>query len=157
MGYHGNFPLPRGLDAPIPDGVRLQYAGLCYRIANDKVQVLLVTSRGTQRWIPPKGWPEPTLKPHETALLEAYEEAGVVGKAQKKPIGTYGYNKLLDNGKSVPCLGVVYPIKVKNLETRFPEAGQRRRKWFSRKKAAKRVDEKELARILKNFDPRKLR
>jgi len=46
---------------------------------------------------------------------------------------------------------------VKSLESDFPERGQRRRKWFSAKKAAQRVQEPELARILKDFDPRALR
>lgn len=157
MGYHGNQPLPQGLNIPIPKGVRLQYAGLCYRVAHDKVQVLLITSRGTKRWIVPKGWPVPSLAPQETARLEAFEEAGVIGKPHPRPIGTYSYLKLLDDGDEVPCLGVVYPIRVRHLENRFPEADQRRRKWMSRKKAAQKVDEPALATMLKNFDPRKLR
>ena len=46
---------------------------------------------------------------------------------------------------------------VKSLAQDFPEKKQRRRKWFSPKKAALRVSEPELARILRDFDPRMLR
>jgi hypothetical protein len=36
----------------------------------------------------------------------------------------------------------------------FPEAGQRKRKWLSPKKAARRVSEPELRHLLSGFDPR---
>ena len=57
----------------------------------------------------------------------------------------------------MPCVAMVYPLRVKALESDFPEASQRRRKWFSSKKAAARVSEPELAKMLRDFDPRSLR
>jgi hypothetical protein len=42
---------------------------------------------------------------------------------------------------------------VKTILTDYPEKSERRRKWFSRKDAAKRVFEPDLARLLKSFDP----
>jgi 8-oxo-dGTP pyrophosphatase MutT (NUDIX family) len=38
---------------------RLQYAALCYRAQRGKLQILMITSRDTGRWIIPKGWPMP--------------------------------------------------------------------------------------------------
>ena len=35
--------------------MRSQFAALCYRLRNDKPQILLITSRGSGRWIVPKG------------------------------------------------------------------------------------------------------
>jgi hypothetical protein len=51
---------------------------------------------------------------------------------------------------------VVYVVKVKSLAKEFPEAGERRIRWVGRKKAARLVDEPELSRILRDFDPRKI-
>ena len=57
----------------------IQYAVLPYREIKSEVQILLVTSRGTRRWIIPKGWPQRGTPPHRAAAREAFEEAGVVG------------------------------------------------------------------------------
>lgn len=69
---------------------RSQYAALPYRVQRkDELYMLLVTSRDTGRWVIPKGWPIKNRKPHRAATLEAFEEAGVIGMAEKRPIGTY--------------------------------------------------------------------
>ncbi len=135
---------------------KAQYAALCYRKTGRKFEVLLITSRGTGRWILPKGWPMIGKTPEETAAQEAWEEAGVVGTPKDKCVGLYGYTKFEDSEKAFACTALVYPLKVKKLEDKFPEKGQRKRGWFSPKKASKRVAEPELARLLRNFDPRGL-
>lgn len=139
--------------------VRTQFAALCYRVRNKKVQVLLVTSRRSGRWIMPKGWPINNKTPFESAAQEAWEEAGVVGRADSRPLGLYSYVKVVgddedDADVGLPVVAMVYAVKVKTLMADYPEAGQRKRKWVSRKKAAAMVGEPELARILRDFDPR---
>ncbi len=135
--------------------VRTQFAALCYRISDDdKPEILLVTSRGTGRWIIPKGWPMDGKTPIESALQEAWEEAGVKGKVSGPCLGLYSYHKELNDESDLPCVAMVYPIKVKSLAKKYPEVGQRSRKWLSLKKAAARVDEPELAHILATFNPR---
>ena len=67
-------------------------------------------------------------------------------------IGVYSYTKLNDLDR-LPCLVAVFPIQVKQLEEKYPESRQRRRKWFSPKKAATRVGEPELKHLLATFDP----
>ncbi|MGH1426048.1 MAG: NUDIX hydrolase [Pseudooceanicola sp.] len=137
--------------------VRPQYAALCYRIVKDKPQVLLITSRGTKRWIVPKGWPMANKTPGACAQREAYEEAGVIGRVADRPLGIYPYMKLLDNGKEVPCAGLIFPLRVTALKAEYPEAGQRRRKWFSPKKAASKVDEPALSDLILRFNPKHFR
>ncbi|WP_233192654.1 NUDIX hydrolase [Acidimangrovimonas sediminis] len=129
-----------------------QYGALCWRRAGDGVEVLLVTSRDTGRWVIPKGWPMAGLGPSETARQEAYEEAGVDGKVRDACAGLYSYTKVLgpDRSTGVPCVVAVYPIEVRKLAGKFPEAQERRRKWFSPKKAASKVDEPELGALLLN-------
>jgi len=132
--------------------VRTQFGALCYRVKNDKIQILLITSRTTRRWIVPKGWPVDKATPYEAALTEAWEEAGVKGKIKGNTVGIYSYVKRDDRTKS-PCVVVVFAVKVRKLSNTYPEVQQRRRKWVSRKKAAKMVDEPELKQLLRSFDP----
>ncbi|MFB1024420.1 MAG: NUDIX domain-containing protein, partial [Octadecabacter sp.] len=74
--------------------LRTQFAALCYRIKNEKVQFCLVTSRRSCRWIVPKGWPMNGQTPMDAAATEAFEEAGVRGKIEPRPIGVFSYYKV---------------------------------------------------------------
>ncbi|MEO1734474.1 MAG: NUDIX hydrolase, partial [Pseudomonadota bacterium] len=66
------------------------------------------------------------------------------------------YLKEMDEGEDLPCVVMVYPVRVKSLARSYPERNERKRKWFTAKKAATRVLEPELARILRDFDPKLL-
>lgn len=145
------------LRAELKQGQGTQYAALCYRVRDGKPEILLITSRTTRRWIIPKGWPMSKYGPSKAALQEAWEEAGVDGKVKDKSLGLFSYDKVLDDGSTLPVAVLVYPVKVKSLSKKYPEMGQRLRRWFSPEKAAQRVDEPELARIIRKFDPAKLR
>lgn len=101
----------------------------------------------------PKGWPIDTWGPHEAALTEAAEEAGVIGRVSRTPLGQYTYYKQLADGTQVPCIGTLFPVHVRLLRAEYPEANERDRKWFSRRKAAKKVEEPELAALIRSFDP----
>ncbi len=116
-----------------------------------KLRVLMVTSRDTGRWIMPKGWLMDGKKPWQAAKIEALEEAGATGWISDQPIGTYRYKKRLDNGRKVPCEVTVYPMMVEKLKRRWKERKERKRHWFSLKKAARLVDENDLAKLLKGL------
>jgi 8-oxo-dGTP pyrophosphatase MutT (NUDIX family) len=132
--------------------LRTQFAALCYRIKDSKVQICLVTSRRTKRWIVPKGWPMDGETPMDAAATEAFEEAGVRGKVHARPAGVFSYYKVrLEN--ELPCLAVVYPMRVKKVLKDWPERKERTRKWVSRKKAAALVSDVELSAIILNFKP----
>lgn len=135
---------------------RTQYAALCFRrlVGDASVEVLLITSRGTGRWVIPKGWPMKKKKPHEAAEIEAWEEAGVRGVARKKPVGRYTYLKWLENGDVAPCVVEVFQIDVQDLVEDYKERGQRRIAWVSTDEAARRVREVELKSLLVNFKPK---
>ena len=148
--------LPLSVPCDVKWDVRSQFAALCYRYQKDKLRVLLITSRKTGRWIIPKGWPIDGKTPAETAMQEAWEEAGVVGNYDDVCLGLFSYRKYFEEADDLPCVAMVFPVKVKHLEDKYPEAGQRKRKWVSRNRAAKMVSEPELARILCDFDPKLL-
>lgn len=142
--------LPISRHGAAKNELRTQFAALCFRQRKGKTQILLVTSRRTKRWIVPKGWPMEGKTPGGTALQEAWEEAGVTGKVVGDCLGAYSYTKEVDD---VSCLAMLYPIEVKNLSKKYPEASQRKRRWVGRKKGARLVAEPELARMIREFDP----
>lgn len=114
-------------------------------------RVLLVTSRETGRWIIPKGWPAKGLEPPALAAREAFEEAGLEGRIETEAIGSYRYAKLLRGKratKSIPCEVTVFPLWVERELDRWPEHGQRQRRWFTPTEAAALVEEEGLAAIL---------
>ncbi|WP_380057169.1 NUDIX hydrolase [Falsihalocynthiibacter sp. SS001] len=133
--------------------VRSQFGTICYRIVNGKVQILLVTSRRSRNWIVPKGWPMDGKTPAQAAEIEAWEEAGVRGKIRENCVGLYSYSK--DKGKigSFLCVVSLFALHVQHVEQKFPEHKERKRKWVSRKKAAKMVSEPALGALLRDFSP----
>jgi len=117
-------------------------------MSKDTIEVLLVTSRDTGRWIIPKGWLEKGTKPYDMAAREAFEEAGVIGKVQKEPIGSYTYTKRLSAKKSVECNVQVFLLNVEQDLEDWPEKGQRRKEWMSPSQAALQISESGLVGIL---------
>ncbi|WP_346728823.1 NUDIX hydrolase [Paroceanicella profunda] len=113
--------------------------------------MLLITSRGTGRWVLPKGWPIKGLSGAGAALREAYEEAGVEGEAGPEPVGRYAYDKILDSGLPLPCEAAVYAVRVTRMLERYPEQGQRRLAWHSPVRAAELVAEPGLQTLLTGF------
>lgn len=113
-----------------------------------KPRVLMVTSRDTGRWVMPKGWCMKGISNWEAAKIEALEEAGAVGVMVDEPIGEYQYVKRLDDGAKVLARVTVYPMFVESLKRNWKERKERKRRWFSFRKAAKLVDEPELSDLL---------
>lgn len=142
-------PIP-GKRAAKAGATATQYAALPYRLTN-QLEILLVTSRETRRWVIPKGWPMKGKKPHAAAAREALEEAGVTGRIGKSALGVYPYVKRLKNGAPAPCDVRVFPLEVLQERERWPEMGQRERRWFTVEGAAAAVDEPELAELILDF------
>ncbi|UIK02464.1 NUDIX hydrolase (plasmid) [Rhizobium leguminosarum] len=111
-------------------------------------EVLLITSRDTGRWVIPKGCGMRNKKPHQVAEREAWEEAGVVGRAEKKPCGLYTYVKSLRKGQIAPAVVQVHLLSVTRCDRKFPEKGQRLLRWLSPYEAAAAVEEPELKSLL---------
>lgn len=134
--------------------VRMQCAALCYRFKKKSAvpEMLLITSRDTGRWVIPKGWPMEGKLCHEAAEREAYEEAGVKGKAGAERVGFYIYDKAMDHGLKVECMVQVYPLVVLEMLKNFPEKGSRKMEWVSFEEGASRVAEPMLKDIILRFE-----
>lgn len=115
-------------------------------------RILMVTSRDSGRWVMPKGWTMDGKKPWAAAEIEALEEAGAKGHISRKKIGTYEYDKILDDGTALPCRVSLYPMIVQKLKRNWKERHQRKRHWFSPRSAARRVHEPDLAKLLLRVD-----
>jgi 8-oxo-dGTP pyrophosphatase MutT (NUDIX family) len=134
--------------------MRVQYAALPYRQkGKSSMDVLLVTSRRSGRWIIPKGWPLRGMAPHKAVAREALEEAGVIGKINRRAIGSYSYQKRLKSGRVLVCVKV-FGLQVKRQEESWPEKDERKVKWLSRTKAAKIVRDRGLGAIIRALPKR---
>jgi predicted phosphate transport protein (TIGR00153 family) len=132
-----------------------QIAVLPYRSAGPAIdapiQILLITSRETRRWVIPKGGLMKGLPPHAAAAVEAEEEAGVLGAVCPTPLGSFRYRKRRRSGASVWADVDVFPFAVtEELET-WDEQHQRERRWFSLAEAAEAVDEEDLRALIRSF------
>jgi 8-oxo-dGTP pyrophosphatase MutT (NUDIX family) len=130
----------------------LQFAALPCRINPDgERQVMLLTSRETQRWVIPKGWPIKGLKPRQVAEREAWEEAGLVGRVVgKKRLGSYHYAKRLAE-ENLLCEVRVFLFAVDQQLESWPEKDQRRTAWFDLAEATRLVDEGGLAEMMRRM------
>ncbi len=129
---------------------RRQVAALPLRRSkNGSLEVLLITSRDTGRWIVPKGWPSKGLQDHKMAAREAEEEAGVVGEITPDPAGTFVYLKRLTT-EAVEVEVTLFVLRVRREMERWREKKARTRRWFTLKEAARRVQEPELQAHIKN-------
>ena len=138
-----------------------QIAALPYRTRGDGLsaptEVLLVTSRGTGRWVVPKGNVGKREAPHVAAAREALEEAGVAGAICPSPLGSYFYRKTLRSGAAIRAEVQVYPLAVTDELAEWAEDGQRTRQWFSLAEAAGLVDEPDLGTLIRNFSASEVR
>jgi len=135
--------------------LNLQYAALPYRrLGNAAIEVMLITSRDTGRWVIPKGWLGEGLAERESAEREAREEGGLVGRMGDRPIGRYHYDKRLPDGSAVLCSVEVFALEVERQLKSWPERNERQTRWFVLQEAADAVDEAELADIIRDLPKR---
>ncbi|WP_422370285.1 NUDIX hydrolase [Hoeflea sp.] len=128
-----------------------QAAAAVFRDVGEERELLLITSRDTGRWIVPKGWIENGENGAEAALREAWEEAGVRGELASAAIaGEYRYVKQRARRGDVLCTVEVYSINLTDEEERWPEKGERTRKWFTIPEAIGLVDEPGLREVIRD-------
>jgi 8-oxo-dGTP pyrophosphatase MutT (NUDIX family) len=127
----------------------IQYGTIALRRGPEgAVELLLVTSRDTGRWVVPRGNPIRGLAPHQSAAQEAWEEAGVRGAVSDQPLGGYRYKKRRKLGFTVRAQVQLFEMLVTEVLEDWPERHQRRREWFAPAAAAAAVDEPELKALI---------
>ena len=136
---------------PALQGPKLQFAVLPWR-REEGLEIMLVSSRETGRWVLPKGWPMKGIKPHKSAAREALEEAGILGKVAKTSLGGYSYAKRLEDGSVQICRVQIFSFEVEREHKSWLEKHERTRKWFAVADAAEAVEEPELREAILKFE-----
>ena len=109
-----------------------------------KGRICLITSRNGKRLVIPKGWIELGQTAGETALQEAWEEAGLVGSLDGEPIGSYLYVK---EGRQYHV--IVFVLRVTTVAQDWPERSFRERSWVRPNGFVERIDDAGLADIVR--------
>lgn len=129
----------------------LQTGALPWRVSKQrKPEVLLVTGRRSGRWMIPKGWPMAGKSLADAAAREAFEEAGISGTVDPRPLGSFHHVKRGFFGTTQVEI-LVHSLSVEKELPDWPERGERDRKWFPLKKALAIVDSDELRNLIANF------
>lgn len=123
-----------------------QVGAIPYAVKDGAVAILLITSRGSGRWICPKGGIMDDLGPAASAAEEAWEEAGVRG-VLGDPAGSYRGVKER-NGLRRPLQVTMYPLRVEAQADDWPEKGERERRWVPASEAVRLVGDRGLARLV---------
>lgn len=101
-----------------------------YRILAGEVEILLITNTGGSHWIVPKGNVETHLTPAQSAVKEAYEEAGIIGIVDSRVIGSFEYVK-----RGAPRIVDLFPMAVADVLKEWPEMASRDRRWVTAEEA----------------------
>jgi 8-oxo-dGTP pyrophosphatase MutT (NUDIX family) len=122
-----------------------------YRVRDGKVEVLLISTRTSKKWVIPKGGIPKMMTSPDSAVKEAWEEAGVVGWVNDNLLGTYKYRK---QGK-IYCVEVfLLPVEAELSD--WQEASTRERQWLDVPSAALLVKPVALKRLFKTFSTKLL-
>ena len=128
-----------------------QFGALPYRMRDNDVEILLITTRKKRRWSVPKGWPLKHSTPQQTAATEAYEEAGVRGAVGKKKVGRFSKRRV-KNKQSVICEVQLFPLEVRQRQANWPEKQQRSWIWVAPRKAVRMVRKAGIRRAIRNLE-----
>lgn len=126
-----------------------QAAAVCYKVVDNQPEFMLIKSSG-RRWIFPKGKIDPGEDAWETAQREAFEEAGVSGKIDKKRLGTFIHIKqdLKSSGKEI----VIAAYLLEVISTQEPSEKHRNPTWFSYKDAIKAFSEGRASKYFSEYE-----
>jgi 8-oxo-dGTP pyrophosphatase MutT (NUDIX family) len=109
-----------------------QAAAIAVRRQDGRLEVCLIRRKESRKWGIPKGMVDPGDTPEETALKEAWEEAGLKGRLVGGAIGSFEYEKWSITRYAV----TVYLMEVLEQATDWHEAPYRERRWASFDEAA---------------------
>ena len=134
----------------IPDGAALDYqiGALPYLFRGGRLHLVIVTNSAQSRWIIPKGQPEWGMPRQDVAVMEAMEEAGVIGfciPRLRMPCQHKGEKTLY-----------VYPLKVTTVLKKWPEMGWRKRAVLPANKALKMISDPDLSDCIQRLVSRLL-
>lgn len=123
-----------------------QYGVLLWRIGrHGNLRILLITDRNQQKWGVPKGRPKKGRLPLMSVALDAFEDAGIIGEIDPRPLTDYGDTTPAGDGAKLVRRVTLFAMRVRGTLLHWQDYGQRQRRWFSASEAADRLQGSELA------------
>jgi len=119
---------------------RKEIAAFAYRFKKGNLEIMLVTNRDRSRWILPKGQPEAHLSDEDVALMEAYEESGLIGELDKR----YASQEIVMQTSRGIVTMHVYVVRIKKLLSKWPEKSFRKRNLVDIDTAIAHIDKQPL-------------
>ncbi len=132
-------------DAPAEEH---QIGALPYLFRGGRLYLVIVTNSAQSRWIIPKGQPEPDMPRQDVAVMEAMEEAGVIGSCAPG-LRAFCHRK---GEKTL----YIYPLKVTTVLKKWPEMEWRKRAVLPVNKALKMISDPELSDCIRRLASRLL-
>jgi len=127
---------------------RKEVGAFVYRFSKKgRLKLLLVSNRKQTRWILPKGQTEASLADKKVALKEAHEEAGIIGRVDKRLLPKVAYYQ----SSSGPVALHVYPMQIEKKLKDWPEQSFRRRAMVDINTALLMVRKQALLELIRNF------
>ena len=114
-----------------------------YRVHDNTLEILIVSSRKNNHWGIPKGIKDPGLTPQDSAAKQAREQAGVEGNVSDAALGVYSYKKW-----DAACTVQVYAMDVSHFVPDDEWGDLPRRRWVAADEAVRYLELDQLASII---------
>jgi 8-oxo-dGTP pyrophosphatase MutT (NUDIX family) len=111
-----------------------QAGAIPFRLLEKRFEILLITSRNNRQWTIPKGLIDPGMTAEQTAVQEAFEEAGITGTLFPEPVLQFSYRKWQGS-----CLVRTFFFRVEQELENWPEKFIRQRRWVDQSEAARLI------------------
>jgi 8-oxo-dGTP pyrophosphatase MutT (NUDIX family) len=111
--------------------------------AREGLRILLVSSRRSGEWIVPKGVVERNLSPEASALKEAKEEAGILGRLSGPELGRYRFPKW-----EGICTVALFPMEILRVLDTWDEKAERKRILLPTSEALASISNPDLQRLV---------
>lgn len=131
----------RGL--PGLPGKPTQAGVIPFRVVGDRYEFCVITARKSRRWGFPKGAIPKGLSLEQAALLEALEEAGLVGELLGRSLGSFRGSKR-DRVETI----TLFLMRVDGVKKTWKESKERERRWVTLSEAFELLDRPSLAHLL---------
>ena len=129
--------------APHGSALKYELGALPYLFRGGRLHVVIVTNSDQTKWIIPKGQPEPDMSRQDVAIMEAMEEAGI--------IGTFHPGLRAGCRRKGEKTLYVYPLKVTTVLKKWPEMDWRKRAVVPLSKALKMISDPDLAQCVERL------
>lgn len=134
-------------------GLLRQVAALPYRVRENTVEFLVITSRRHKRLIVPRGWPIAGLTDAQAAATEADEVAGVKGRIEQEPFASFLTISRRSATSSYRSTRRSFRFASRR-SSPITRSGDSASEWMSAEEASERLDDSGLKQLVRRYAER---